>query len=493
MTSQPRRLLFAVGLAIACWASVLAPSSAAQDASVPNAYEQNVTSGDGGGEPVVAVDPTNPQRVVAIDMQTAKDGFATGVLGPRCAVWSSDDGGDTWSGGDPLPITDTVNQSCEDPHMAAGPDGMLYAGGHAYGGLLLVVNHYRVVRSTDGGRSWSEFTELAANDRVDEDSSGAPRVDERPFRGWNFVDQSTGAVYENIPTPGAEGGYELYVSTDRGVTWNHEPRVGGSDATAGHGVIARLGAEPFFSTSTDQGVTWSADVPAPALGQLRADHSRPGRYAILDATTSFGTGAAHPVDVWVTEDSGATWSGPVELAESDATNAKRYMAWMDYGPTGALAVMWRTKYVDMDMFGGSGFHGVFDVWAAVSLDGGHVFATPLRLSSAMSGEPSPTSEFYGGYASPGGDDFSYLVLDRNNVHSVWGDWRTSPSDPSVVRRSMYYARVPLESAAAVSSGASAGPDSGQLPATGSLVPVLLGVLLVVAGLGLRRLAWRVNG
>jgi hypothetical protein len=119
------------------------------------------------------------------------------------------------------------------------------------------------------------------------------------------------------------------------------------------------------------------------------------------------------------------------------------MSWMGYGPTGVLAVTWRTDHVDRDPLHGTTGHGVYDEWAAVSTDGGHSFGTSTRLSSALSTMPSPTSQYWGLWQSPGGDDFSNLVVDQDNVHVVWGDWRTSPTDPTPIKRSMYYARVPF--------------------------------------------------
>ncbi len=191
-------------------------------------HETNVSHFDGGGEPVIAVDPTNPQRVVAIDMQTPGAVSGEAAIATHCAVWRSSDGGQTWQGGEVLPILDVINNSCEDPTIAWSPDGTLYGGGHARTGQNLSINHWRVVRSTDGGVTWNTLTDLMANDRVTEDFDGNPMV-ARPLRGWTFVDASTGSVYAEFPFAGTASGQALFVSTDHGQTWTTRPRHIGPD------------------------------------------------------------------------------------------------------------------------------------------------------------------------------------------------------------------------------------------------------------------------
>jgi hypothetical protein len=442
--------------------------SSAGEASTPG-YDLNVTHGDGGGEPAIAYDPYNPNRLVAVDMQTpATTTVAENpTTAATCSLWYSDNGGRTWTGGRRLPTYDdpphgSINTSCEDPSMAwgpgGGPDGTLYIGAHHYASLNLAVNHWVIISSTDGGRTFTPATTLSANDRVDASANDQPQYD-RPFRGWTFVDTTTGTAYVETPpigveTDGTKGppqmtSPELFISDDHGRTWKG-PRTSGSDATAANGVVATLlSSNSVFATSNDEGQTWkttnqhptpSAISASSATGNLwvRADPSHPGRYAIEQETTS-------TINVWVTQNSGVSWSGPVKLAESTSSNDQRSFSWMNYGPTGVLGVTWRTSYKNLNPYNPVPGHGVYDVWVAISTDGGQVFAPPVRVSSALSYPPSVTSQYWGAWSSPGGDDFQDLVTGPANTYLVWGDWRTSPTDTSAVTRSMYFARVPIAS------------------------------------------------
>jgi LPXTG-motif cell wall-anchored protein len=79
----------------------------------------------------------------------------------------------------------------------------------------------------------------------------------------------------------------------------------------------------------------------------------------------------------------------------------------------------------------------------------------------------------------GGDDFSWLTIDRCAVHVVWGDARTSPQDPTPTVRSVYYAAIsdggmatcPSSAKASVVEGSRATPavraPSAGAPTAGS--------------------------
>ncbi|MDT4893667.1 MAG: hypothetical protein QOE97_2702 [Pseudonocardiales bacterium] len=175
----------------------------------------------------------------------------------------------------------------------------------------------------------------------------------------------------------------------------------------------------MFQTSRDDGTTWTrhvvpATVDGPSLGAhvlnplaissslafepyLAAVPSRPGRYAVtvFDRTQK-------QLLVFVTSDSGSTWSAPAQLAEPGG--AQRWLPWIAYGPDGALGAMWRTTVAD----------GSYSVWAAVSRSGTAAFGRPVRLSSKTS--PGPVSQV-------AGDDASFVALDRTTLHAAWGDRR----------------------------------------------------------------------
>jgi len=164
-----------------------------------------------------------------------------------------------------------------------------------------------------------------------------------------------------------------------------------------------------FQTTTDAGVTWSPHrVPAPtdsALGPMvGADPSLPGHFAV-----AVSTAADTQFVVYQTHDSGSTWSGPTALTE-DATKA-HVKPYMSYSPDGVLGLMWRTNEP------GPGPTFPFNVWAAISNDGGTTFTEPLKISTATSPAPDP------GTYGDSSDCCSFINLSRQAAFVAWGDWR----------------------------------------------------------------------
>jgi len=464
------------------------------------------------GEPEIAVDPTNPKNlaIIAFDIGSAKvpayagEPFAVGPdrLAEAAAnnnrIMLSRDGGNTWTvRASPL---FSAEQSVigADQVIAYGTDGALYADAvfppKAMPSSMLDFSGYRnvIAVSKDGGKSFSQPLSVAT----------------APHRPFLKVDNRTGTVYMltfgfnpsvKVQTDDAlQDGW--VVAFKPGLGSHSEPRrTGGPDfsgvtggaVTAANGVVATtfvLGlpmlesasreapapkAVPaslreaikdgttvcssqkpciFFQTSTDEGRHWSRhQVPLPADGYsglwpfVAADPGRPGRYAVgiqsRDETR---------LNVLVTDDSGASWSGPHAVPEP--FKARDFKAWMDYGPSGVLGFMWKKQRDDLtppaskpagadgswsppDLVGPA-----FDVYAALSCDGGRKWQPALRVNGATS-PPGPNRQ----------DDLSYLVLDAKYMHLVWGDRRSiagitnAPHGRGGVQT--YYGRVPISLAA----------------------------------------------
>jgi hypothetical protein len=440
-------------------------ASAAQSASPPPAggrVEMDLSRNGSGlavGEPEIAVNPVNASQLFTFWTSFQIPLVIGGPLPANpCGGLVSGDGGLHWH-----PVQVPVNtvqytNGCGDGAVAAGPHGTLYAGGInpsftaitsggiTVGGAGIVVHGQdSVTRSTDWGKTWSPPVETMGSDgkrfalNKSKLASGGAPVDsfDRPFLA---VDQSTNTVYasgvnlanrERFVTASTDEArsFGLVYALDS-TDYPHATQGGGTIAAA-HGALAAAytatqapGAScpcVIFETSTDHGSTFARHVvplvnAATAPGPfLTADPSTKGRFAL---TVLDSTGTEN--QVYVTDDSGATWHGPTLVGETPAN--QRFKPWMSYSPSGQLALVWRTKYSN----------GSYDVWSAIGHDGGQngaVFSAPVRVSSA-------TAPYPPGYY--GGDDFSFIVADRKYVHVGWGDSRSGATQD-------WYARIPLTS------------------------------------------------
>jgi len=350
-----------------------------------------------------------------------------------------------------------------------------------------------VSKSTDGGRTWSKpvltgtpvdrpFFAVdqskgviyeTSTGQLGANSKGDPNLPESPIGG-----------------PGAD---RWIVASRDGVTWSEPKPFGGFSGIGAFGDAAKgmyatafrttnadacAGAAPctVFQTTTDQGTTWSRhvlDVPPDAASSplVAADPTTAGHFTI-----AVPTGGRTTFLLYQTKDAGATWTGPVTV--TDDASATHFHPWLAYSPKGVVGLMWQTtigsgsgptrtgvpaavpedvleklpepireaienhqpipddvleqlpeqarEAVEAQTTTGSGYN----VWTAVSSDGGATFSAPLQVSKANS--PAPQSGLPYGI----GDDFSQIALSPTRAFVVWADYR--PGD-----RSGYFAAVDL--------------------------------------------------
>jgi hypothetical protein len=176
-----------------------------------------------------------------------------------------------------------------------------------------------------------------------------------------------------------------------------------------------------FETTTDSGVTWMrhrVPVPSDSTGtvQVTADPTTPGHFTVAVLNASAGEFLAY-----VTGDSGTSWSGATVVTE-DATKTHQ-RPWMAISPDGVIGLMWRSNQP------GAGPTFPYNVWAAISTDGGTTFGAPLEISSSNSPAPDP--------AYLGSDDFSFISLDHRDAFVGWADWRPG-------ERAGYFSAVKLQ-------------------------------------------------
>ncbi len=465
------RFVFSFWLVLSVLALIVGATGSQTASAAPpgSQFEVNITNNGASstmGEPQIAQNPLNPSELF-MDWTTFSNPPGRpvpGVTNP-CGGAISMDRGVTWHSA-PVPLT-----SCADGIAAFTNDGTLLAGGinvtstsffpqaappsppcppnaRPTFGLCLVAHGYdAIVRSADGGQTWSAPVKImGTNDAADGPFPFAPgsgNPADTFDRPWLSVDRSTGVIYaashnivdhETFVTASTNDGrsFGTIYAADTAHPSNGLPSGTIAAANGELGVAYTAASVPghacpcaVFETTTDQGASFTAhfvplvgaaSVPRPFVA---ADPAGNERFA-LTVFDSAGT----ENQVYTTTDNGQTWRGPATVG--DAPPSPRFKPWLTYGPSGLLALVWRTH----------NSNGSYDVWAATGRNegaNGPVFSSPVRVTSASGTYPTtnPTGS---------GDDFSWVIADNQDVHVGWGDSRNVPSGGGV---QVFYSRIPL--------------------------------------------------
>jgi hypothetical protein len=306
-------------------------------------------------EPMVAVDPTNPQHLIGVWQQDRwSDGGAAGQL-----AGVSFDGGRTWSrtsaalsrcsGGTAANGGDYPRVS--DPWVSIAPDGAAYQIAIAFGGNLLAPNSFGAVlvsRSADGGRTWGAPTTLIRDgsttfsdkESITADPSNADFV----YATWErFVGSESGPA----PTWFAR-------TTNAGASWEPAREIyapGGNNSTLNNQIVVLPdGTLVLFFSEFD---------------------------TIGNATTVL-------LRVIRSQDKGASWSAPITIAQSQARGARvpesgtpirdgANLGSIAVGRNGSLAVVWQDA-----RFSGGARDGIA---FSRSADGGLTWSPPVQINS----------------------------------------------------------------------------------------------------------------
>ena len=458
-----QRWIFAAFLGATAPVLAVATSQADGWPDKPRILEMDV-SGNGSivtmGEPEIAVNPVDPDQLY-VDGATFPVPLVFNGQSPvpdTCGGWTSKDGGLRWKSS-PLPV-----EVCEDGEAVFGPDGTLYAGGDvatsttvvpcatpgsiSVGPVCILVEGYDpVLRSTDGGHTWSAPVKVMGSASVASfpfaPGSGQPlNTFDRP---WLAVDPQTNTVYavgHNIAD------HEPFVTASLDEARSFGPIYAvdspaypsgglfGGTIAAAQGVLAVAYAATqapgascpcvIFATSTNDGATFTRHiVPTAGISSrpfpfVAADPSVPGHFAL---TVFDATGTKN--QVYTTDDGGMTWQGPTVVAASPSSLL--FKPWLAY-ESGRLALVWRA-------WSGSPNSSAYKVWLAVGRDEarhGATFSEPVQVSSVAAPYPAQ----YGG-----GDDFSFVIATHRYVRVGWGDSRDLPVGGGV---QIWTARIPWE-------------------------------------------------
>lgn len=419
-------------------------------------------------ESAVAVNPRNANDVVG-----ATTVFADLSSTLVDKTYTSRDGGATWA--------DTTPEAARNGQT--GDPRVLFTDSGAALFFTLNLGSHRtdVYRSTDGGVTWSGHSSFKLIDHeevaVDRSSGryhnriylaaegGVPDKHAPPSIGgdrklWIFTSDDDGRTFQlhstaedgvigagqrfNYGGVGATGlavlsdgtvvlgfaryspsvSYEaMYVATshDGGRTFGRAVQVGTLNMfTSGNAaMLARRMAEEHAGDVSAQGEFFSlAAAPGGAAYANRVYAAWP------DAPLEHG-----PVMFSYSSDRGRTWSTPRRLAPSQA--AAQFMPELAVNPAGAIVATW---------FSTAGFanNAHFNLYAALSNDGGRSFSSPLRVTSAPStprtpGNLRPISFYYkelgygfiSAYSRWGaGGDYDGLAAGPDGVfHAYWPDSR----------------------------------------------------------------------
>ncbi|MEM7352881.1 MAG: sialidase family protein [Acidobacteriota bacterium] len=385
--------------------------------------EVRVTTPEGAAESAIAINPVNPDLVVA------------GTNGPLFGqtMHFSTDGGETWASAPNL----TGNECC-DPTVAWSSDGT-----KAYTATLgSTVWFYR---SGDGGQTWTDLATITPGD--DRREIGTGGVDKEYIHVDLFP---TSAFLDRIYLSWHEGNvmFTSY-SADRGNTWSAPNSFG--TATNVRGIGSDLVTDkdgnvyhfwPAFnnpniwvSKSEDGGDNWNANVevaatqgsfdwPIPAMDSrfawiyvsAGADLSD-GPYgnslyaAWTDTIDPEAAGANNNhthIQVAYSRDGGDTWTVTTPHETDDGDTVDRFNQWLAVGPDGTVYVIFYDTRQDLP-----GRSDV-DLYFSTSTDGAQTWGTPERLTSVTSMHISNGFEW---------GDYNGLDIVLNNLIAIYTDNR----------------------------------------------------------------------
>lgn len=389
------------------------------------------------------------------------------------------------------PMRDYFHRNrCLDPFAAFAADGTMILGCEAHFPVTLSPEEETnevngapqdyggssLIWSTDGGRSFSDPVQVI--------SSFMPKEILGPFVSFAHVgsqgdrpeirvDRSTGKIYLNGHSEAADPSHRqtiVRMSKDRGRDWGMvyafdspdwpESGFGGEYDVANGvmGVAYVASSVPashhahcpcrVFGASTDDGETFNRYlIPGPPIDAsaglffgmiVVANPTKPGAFSILYPTSN-------SIVTSLTENAGKSWTQTQSIPVPPSTTAANLTA--AYSQTGILAVVWRAMYplsepaparprplpayLQTQPYVFFAQPQQFEIWSAISRDGGKSFSAPYKVSTASSPGVS-RRRVMGDH----GADFISVAADKDFVHMTWFDDRAG-------FRATWYGRVPI--------------------------------------------------
>lgn len=368
-------------------------------------------------EPHLALDPRNPNRVLAVAILTPAQGsFEEKGDQQTCRAVRSEDAGRTWRHHNFLMLT-----WCYDPWLAFTPAGeavLALSARHAAidsigreGGLF-------IFHSADGGGRWRNLPSVLR--RSPDHPTVAVDTTRSKWRGYVYVMSGTSIQVARSKDGGRTFSSAVRVTPNNLINLAEKPAVlsngtlvlsfvdaGWRRDSTGSGYFKNR--RSWIVRSTDGGESFSAPFfITDACGQpphfqqsfLVVDHSTAFRDRLYFACRRVGGG---PIVVAYSSDSGSRWSDPVPVsAEADDSTVARVVA-MAVNPAGVLAIAWIV---------GRPAVPCHEVFFTASVDGGRSFLRPKRIAA-----PACASAAW----STSGDYFGLVASPTGVFHLMWGE------------------------------------------------------------------------
>ena len=398
-------------------------------------------------ETTVAVDPNNPLHLVVGAITSPNPGP------PFNRHYSTLDGGQTWS--DSSVAGQLGFNTYGDPAVAYCGDGSVYyASLTLFRGPTSARSGIMVDRSTDGGITWPEENRSTVVDRT----SGPDLITDKPWITCDTTNSAfAGRIYVvwtdpqlvpagNCTTPFCRA-LKIKRSTDSGATWSTPVMVSDNPQTPQNGAALAIGPsgelyvswvfildenDPVlkykFDKSTDGGITFGVDKTAFSITDIADDpHFRRGTYPSMDADRSngpyrgniyiaFADSRNGDADILLVRstDGGTSWSAPIRVNDDPLGNgADQWAQGLAVDPLGRVVVTWS----DRRRFAGT---ERYEVWGAISRDGGQTFDTNFLIGDTPS--DAPVSTFLGDYDS--------VAVTSDRIYAIWADQRPGLVKPA---------------------------------------------------------------
>lgn len=353
-------------------------------------------------EEQVAVDPTNPDNLVAV-WRDFRLGFR------QCGWGYTHDGGVTWTEGGLISQTPFGRDS--DPGVVASSDGTFYGVILSYdpngpgNGLVCPV-------SLDSGETWfaylegiiTEFNYFEDKELLACDNTGGP-TDGNLYIAWTRFGEGSD-IYCVSSTNGLTFGPATPVSDGSSVQWP-VPVVRNDGAV----VVAWYSYAQNairYDISLDEGATWGADrtlanttfspsninggiatFPFPAIASDVTDGPFDGN--LYCAFADFAEDMQLDLYFTMSTDGGNTWTPRIRLNDDPIGNmVDQFHPWTSVNPDGVVTVAWYDRRLDPANLN-------FDLYVTHSFDGGLTWTPNQRVSNVSS---SPFDAYNFGKSQP---------------------------------------------------------------------------------------------